>query len=239
MSKTPKFVNLHFSRLPEEEQRRRARRFCELMGRRRSVRTFSSEAVPMELIEWAVRTAGTAPSGAHQQPWRFVVVSDPGVKRRIREAAEAEERDNYERRMPEEWKEALAPLGTDWHKEFLEIAPYLIVVFRIDYGLSRAALDDGTLIKRKHYYVVESVGIAVGLLLTALHHAGLATLTHTPSPMTFLRNILERPRNETPFLLIPVGYPVPGAKVPDLKRKPLEEILIRVGAGAQSKNLAT
>ncbi len=229
MSKTPKFVPLDFARLAEEEQRRRARDLYELMSRRRTVRAFSSEPVPMELIEWAVRTAGTAPSGAHQQPWRFVVVSDPKVKQSIREAAEAEEKENYERRMPEEWKETLAPFGTDWHKEFLEIAPYLIVVFRIDYGLSRAALDDGTLVKRKHYYVVESVGIAVGLLLTALHHAGLATLTHTPSPMKFLRDILDRPQNETPFLLIPVGYPAEGTEVPDLKRRPLEEILVRVG----------
>ena len=229
MSKTPKFVPLDFARLTEEEQRRRARDLYELMSRRRTVRAFSSEPVPMELIEWAVRTAGTAPSGAHQQPWRFVVVSDPKVKQSIREAAEAEEKENYERRMPEEWKETLAPFGTDWHKEFLEIAPYLIVVFRIDYGLSHAALDDGTLVKRKHYYVVESVGIAVGLLLTALHHAGLVTLTHTPSPMKFLRDILDRPQNETPFLLIPVGYPAEGTEVPDLKRKPLEEILVRVG----------
>jgi nitroreductase len=229
MSKTPKFVPLDFARLTEEEQRRRVRELYELMNGRRTVRAFSSEPVPMELIEWAVRTAGTAPSGAHQQPWRFVVVSDPKVKERIREAAEAEEKENYERRMPKEWKETLAPFGTDWHKEFLEVAPYLIVVFRIDYGLSRAALDDGTLVKRKHYYVVESVGIAVGLLLTALHHAGLATLTHTPSPMTFLRDILDRPQNETPFLLIPVGYPAEGTEVPDLKRRPLEEILVRVG----------
>ena len=229
MPKTPKFVPLDFTRLTEEEQRRRARELYELMTRRRTVRAFSSEPVPMELIEWAVRTAGTAPSGAHQQPWRFVVVSDPKIKQRIREAAEAEEKENYERRMPEEWKETLAPFGTDWHKEVLEIAPYLIVVFRIDYGLSRAALDDGTLVKRKHYYVVESVGIAVGLLLTALHHAGLATLTHTPSPMKFLRDILDRPQNETPFLLIPVGYPAEGTEVPDLKRKSLEEILVRVG----------
>jgi iodotyrosine deiodinase len=231
MSQSPKFVPLDFTRLTPEAQQRRARELYELMSRRRTVRTFSSEPVPVELIEWAVRTAGTAPSGAHQQPWRFVVVSDPEVKKRIREAAEAEEKENYERRMPEEWKEALAPFGTDWHKEFLEIAPYLVVVFRVDYGLTRAAaLDDGTLVKRKHYYVVESVGIAVGLLLAALHYAGLATLTHTPSPMKFLRNILERPSNETPFLLIPVGYPAEGAVVPDLQRKPLDEILVRVGS---------
>ncbi len=229
MKGTPKFIPLRFERLADDEQRRRAQEFYEIMDRRRTVRDFSPEPVPFDLIERAIHTAGTAPSGAHQQPWRFVVVSDAEVKRRIRQAAEAEERENYQRRMPEEWKVALAPLGTDWHKEFLEIAPYLIVVFRIDYGLEGAALDDGTLVKRKHYYVVESVGIAVGMLLAALHNAGLATLTHTPSPMKFLREILKRPTNETPFVLIPVGYPAEGAKVPDLQRKPLEEILIRVG----------
>ena len=229
MTRTPKFIPLRFERLADDEQRRRAQEFYEIMDRRRTVRDFSPEPVPFDLIVRAIHAAGTAPSGAHQQPWRFVVVSDAEVKRRIRQAAEAEERENYERRMPEEWKEALARLGTDWHKEFLEIAPYLIVVFRIDYGLEGAALDDGTLVKRKHYYVVESVGIAVGMLLAALHNAGLATLTHTPSPMKFLREILKRPTNETPFVLVPVGYPAEGAKVPDLQRKPLEEILIRVG----------
>ncbi len=228
MTGTPKFIPLGFERLADDEQRRSAQEFYEIMYRRRTVRDFSPERVPFDLIERAIHTAGTAPSGAHQQPWRFVVVSDAEVKRRIRQAAEVEERENYERRMPEEWKEALACLGTDWHKEFLEIAPYLIVVFRIDYGLEGAALDDGTLVKRKHYYVVESVGIAVGMLLAALHNGGLATLTHTPSPMKFLREILKRPTNETPFVLIPVGYPAEGAKVPDLQRKPLEEIMIRV-----------
>ena len=229
MTETPRFIPLRFERLADDEQRRRAQEFYEIMDRRRTVRYFSPEPVPFDLIERAIHAAGTAPSGAHQQPWQFVVVFDAEVKRRIRQAAEAEERQNYERRMPEEWKEALARLGTDWHKEFLEIAPYLIVVFRVDYGLDGAALDDGTLVKRKHYYVVESVGIAVGMLLAALHNAGLATLTHTPSPMKFLREILKRPTNETPFVLIPVGYPAEGAKVPDLQRKALEEILIRVG----------
>ena len=228
MRGTPKFIPLRFERLAEGEQRLRAREFYEVMDRRRTVRDFSSESVPLELIERAIHTAGTAPSGAHQQPWRFVVVSDPEIKRQIREAAEAEERENYHWRMPAEWKEALAPLGTDWHKKFLEVAPYLVVVFRVDYGLESAALDDGTLVKRKHYYVVESVGIAVGMLLAALHNAGLATLTHTPSPMKFLREILKRPANETPFVLIPVGYPADGASVPDLQRKPLAEILDHV-----------
>ena len=221
-----KFIPLSFKKLAPEEGLRRAREFYALMSRRRSVRSFSPEPVPYELIETAIRAAGTAPSGAHQQPWRFVVVSDPAVKRRVREAAEAEERDNYARRFPDEWKEVLAPLGTDWHKEFLEIAPYLIVVFRIDYGFIESQSDDEKPKKRKHYYVMESVGIAVGMLLSALHHAGLATLTHTPSPMKFLREILNRPVNETPFVLIPVGYPAEGAKVPDLQRKSLDEILI-------------
>ncbi len=228
MKPTQQFIPLRFERLAAEEQHRRAREFHELMHRRRTVRHFSPEPVPFELIEWAIRTAGTAPSGANLQPWRFVVVSDPDVKRRIREAAEAEERENYERRFPEEWKEALAPLGTDWHKEFLEVAPYLIVVFRIDYGVAKGQVEDGTLVKRKHYYVVESVGIAVGMLLAALHNAGLATLTHTPSPMKFLREILNREVNETPFVLIPVGYPAAGASVPDLVRKPVGDIMTRV-----------
>ncbi|MFQ5790150.1 MAG: nitroreductase family protein, partial [Acidobacteriota bacterium] len=224
----PRFIPLDFEELTSEEQQRRARAFLERMSRRRTVRDFSPHPVPFELIETIVRTAGTAPSGANQQPWRFVVVTDPEVKRAIRIAAEKEERENYERRFPEQWKEDLAPLGTDWHKPFLEIAPCLIVVFRIDYGMHKAEVDDGTLVKRKHYYVVESVGIAVGMLLAALHNAGLAALTHTPSPMKFLREILKRPANETPFVLIPVGFPAQGARVPDLKRKPLGEILIRI-----------
>ncbi len=187
---------------------------------RRTVRHFSDAPVPFELIETAIRAAATAPSGANQQPWRFVVVSDPETKRRIREAAEKEERENYERRFPDEWLEALAQFGTDWHKPFLETAPYLIVVFRIDYGL------DGQR-KVKHYYVGESVGIAAGFLLAALHAAGLATLTHTPSPMGFLSKILDRPVNERPFLLIPVGYPAAECEVPDIAKKPLPEVMIR------------
>jgi nitroreductase len=193
------------------------------MVRRRSVRHFSPEPVPFDLIEMAIRTAATAPSGANQQPWRFVVVGDPEIKRRIREAAEAEEREFYEHRAPNEWLEALAPLGTDWHKEFLQIAPWLIVVFRLDYGLTTG--DNGDEIKRKHYYVMESVGLACGFLLAALHHAGLATLTHTPSPMGFLSRILKRPKNEKPYLLIPVGYPAADAQVPSQTKKPLEEVL--------------
>jgi nitroreductase len=227
MKKKYEFIPLDFERLEPNEQIRRGRDFYALMNRRRSVRSFSPEPVPFELIETAIRTAGTAPSGANQQPWRFVVVSDPDVKRRIRVAAEKEEKESYERRMPDEWKEALAPLDTDWHKEFLEIAPYLIVVFRLDYGLRRS--EDGSTVKTKHYYVQESVGIAVGILIAALHQAGLATLTHTPSPMKFLREILKRPSNETPFVLLPVGYPAGGATVPKLERKAIEEILVRVG----------
>lgn len=189
------------------------------MATRRTVRDFSSEPVPYPLIEQAIRTAATAPSGANQQPWHFVVVTDPELKRQIREAAEAEEKENYEHRFPPEWLEALAPFGTDANKPFLETAPYLIVVFALNHGLT----PEGA--KIKHYYVQESVGIATGFLLTALHMAGLATLTHTPSPMGFLTKILNRPANERPFLLIPVGYPAPGAQVPDLTKKPLSELL--------------
>jgi len=212
---------LEFIRLPEDEQRRRAIEFFAQVRTRRSVRQFSSEPVPFELIESAVRCAALAPSGANQQPWRFVVVSDPERKRQIRLAAEAEEKENYERRFPEEWKEALEPFDTDWHKEFIETAPYVIVVFRIDYGL------DPSGVKIKHYYVQESVGIAVGFLLLALHFAGLASLTHTPSPMGFLGKILDRPPNERPFVLIPVGYPAPGATVPVIEKKGLDQVLVR------------
>jgi nitroreductase len=196
------------------------------MKSRRSVRHFSAQPVPFELIETAIRVAGAAPSGANQQPWRFVVVADPGVKRAIREAAEEEERESYEHRMPNEWLEALAPLGTDWHKEFLEIAPYLIVVFREDYGIQQN--PDGSERKVKHYYAQESVGIACGFLLAALHWMGLATLTHTPSPMGFLSRILQRPPNEKPYLLIPVGLPADDAEVPVIPKKLLSEILTLV-----------
>ena len=217
------FIPLEFERLSEEEQRRRAVEFEARLQTRRTVRKFSPEPVSLELIETAIRIAGRAPSGANQQPWRFVVVSNAEIKRQIREAAEAEERTNYERRFPDEWLEALAPLETDWHKEFLEIAPYLIVVFREDYGLERA--EDGSTKKVKHYYAMESVGIACGFLLAALHWMGLATLTHTPSPMGFLSRILNRPPNEKPYLLIPVGYPSADAEVPDIPKKTLPDIM--------------
>lgn len=217
----PRFVPLAFERLSPEEQLARSRRFLATMGRRRTVRHFSPEPVPYELVENAVATAGTAPSGAHQQPWTFVAVGDLTLKRRIRLSAEEEERRSYESRMPAEWLEALRPLGTDWRKPHLEDAPFLIVVFEQAYGIR----DDGT--KVRHYYVRESVGIAVGLLLASLHEAGLATLTHTPSPMGFLRGLLERPDNERPYVVVPVGYPAEGCAVPDLERKPLEAILVR------------
>jgi nitroreductase len=220
----PPFVPLDWERLPPESQLAALQEFHNRMRRRRSVRHFSPDPVPLELIEDAIAVAGTAPSGANQQPWRFVVVSDPARKREIRLAAEAEERENYERRFPPEWLAALAPFGTDWHKEFLEIAPYLIIVFRIDHGLQA---DGG---KSKHYYVSESVGIATGFLLAALHIAGLATLTHTPNPMGFLGRICQRPANERAFLLIPVGYPAPGASVPAISRKPQDEIRILLDA---------
>lgn len=216
------FQALEFERLEPDSQLEASRAFLARLAKRRTVREFSSEPVPFELIANAIRAASLAPSGANQQPWRFVVVTDPDIKRQIRDAAEAEERENYESRFPGEWLQALAPLGTDWHKPFLEIAPFLIVVFRIDYGMDEADPDR----RIKHYYVQESVGIACGFLLAALHLSGLATLTHTPSPMGFLSRILDRPANERPFLLIPVGYPAPDAQVPVIEKKPLEEVMV-------------
>ena len=190
---------------------------------RRSVRDFSDRSVPKRLIELAVEAASTAPSGAHRQPWTFVLVGDPDVKRRIREAAEEEERQNYlDGRMNEEWQAALEPLGTDWHKPFLETVPWIVVVFEQRYGLTESG-------ERTHnYYVKESVGIATGMFLTALHRMGLASLTHTPSPMRFLSELLGRPDNERPFVLIPIGYPAAECRVPDIVRKPLDEVLVEV-----------
>ncbi len=204
-----------------EEQIKRAEKFYENLNRRRTVRDFSSQDVAFELIEKAILTAGTAPSGANLQPWRFVVVKSPDIKRKIRLAAEKEEFESYHGRMSEKWLRRLALLGTNEHKPFLEIAPYLIVVFRIN------SITDGDETEPT-YYSQESVGIAVGMLLAALHHAGLATLTHTPSPMKFLQEILGRPKNEIPFVLIPVGYPAKDAKVPDITRKSLDEIMLLV-----------
>ena len=219
----PPVEPLNFERLPADEQLRRSQAFYEAMRTRRTVRSFSPEPVPYAVVENAIKVAGSAPSGANQQPWKFVVVSNPQIKRQIREAAEIEEKEFYSGRAPDEWLEALAVLGTDWQKPFLETAPYLIIVFREDYGLSLSA--DGQEVKTKHYYVAESVGIACGMLLAALHMSGLATLTHTPSPMGFLAKILQRPKNERPFLLIPVGYPAEAATVPRIGKKDLSEIL--------------
>ncbi len=208
-----------YQELPPVEMLEQARRFADQMQRRRTVRDFAPRPVPRALIEECLRAAGSAPSGANQQPWHFVAVSDPGVKRRIREAAESEEREFYEHRAPPEWLEVLRPLGTDSNKPFLEDAPWLIAVFIRRFE----RLPDGS--KRKHYYTDESVGLATGLLLAAIHHAGLVSLTHTPSPMKFLNEILGRPKDiERPFLLLVVGYPAVDAKVPDISRKPLAEM---------------
>ena len=211
---------LSFQRFSESEMRARADELYADLDRRRSVRHFSSEAVPLDVIERCILTASTAPSGAHKQPWTFALVTDPEHKRAIREAAEEEERENYGGRMNEEWLEDLAPLGTDAVKPFLELAPALVIVFRQAWGE-----DEGG--RSQHYYTQESVGIAAGMLLAALHHAGLATLTHTPSPMGFLGKLLKRPSSEKAFLLIPVGYPAADCEVPRLGRKSLDEILLR------------
>lgn len=215
----PRLVPLDsYVEYPPADMMRRATAFREQAARRRTVREYSDRPVPRELIEECIRAAGTAPSGANHQPWHFVAVSDPGVKARIRVAAEREERAFYQGGAPQEWLDALAALGTDEHKPFLETAPCLIAIFAERY-IVRA---DGT--KVKNYYVQESVGIATGILITALHHAGLATLTHTPSPMSFLNEILDRPSNERPFLLLVAGYPAEDARVPAIGRKPLEAI---------------
>ncbi len=214
------FVPYAPERLPAAEMTRRADEFHALMDARRSVRDFTDEPVPRELVEAAIRTASTAPSGAHRQPWRFVVVGDPEIKREIRRAAEAEEKKSYEQRMPDEWLEALKPLGTTWEKPFLETVPWLVVAFEELHGF----YPDGR--KRKNYYVRESVGLACGLFIAALHNMGLATLTHTPSPMAFLRQILGRPKNERPYILFPVGYPAADTRVPNLRRKSLDEVAI-------------
>ena len=219
------FVEYEPVLVAQDEAVVRGTEFFELMERRRSVRLFSDEPVDASLIELAVATASTAPSGAHKQPWTFVATKDPDLKREIRAAAEEEERVNYlENRMNEEWQEALAPIGTDYHKEFLEIAPWIVVLFEQRFEVR----PNGK--RRKNYYVKESCGIAAGLFVAALQNMGLATLTHTPSPMAFLSNVLGRPDNERPFVLFPVGYPLPGVRVPDLARKPLEDVLVQVAA---------
>ena len=216
----PLLMPLRFEVIPPEQSRHRARQFFERMDQRRSVRHFSNRDVPQEVVMDLIRAASTAPSGAHKQPWTFAAISDPATKARIRQAAEDEERLNYEKRMPAEWLEALEPFDTDWHKPFLEDAPWLVVVFQHTVEL----LPSGE--TRKNYYVAESVGIAVGLFLVAIHQAGLVALTHTPSPMKFLSEILNRPPNEKPFVLIPVGYPAADCQVPDLRRKKLDEVAV-------------
>jgi nitroreductase len=213
------FVPLEgYHELTAEEMMRRAEDFYRVMRTRRSVREFSDRPVPREVIEYCLKTAGSAPNGANQQPWHFVVVSDPQLKRAIREGAEAEEREFYSRRATPQWLAALAPLGTDENKPFLETAPYLIVIFAQSYAIN----DEGKRIR--HYYVQESVGIATGLLIAAVHNAGLVSLTHTPSPMGFLNNILGRPQNERPYLVLVVGYPVKDVQVPAISKKSLAEI---------------
>ena len=217
----------HFRHIPysspelsEDKQLDISRNQFEIMNKRRSVRTFSNRTVSRELIDILIKTAGTAPSGANKQPWTFCVVSDADLKRKIRLAAEEEEKESYKNRMNEEWLNDLKHLGTNWEKPFLEIAPYLLVVFKQTYGLDEKGM------KIQHYYVNESVGLACGFLLNAIHQAGLVSLTHTPSPMNFLSEILGRPRNEKPFLLIPVGYPAENTVVPDISRKALDEIAV-------------
>ena len=213
------FVPYQGTQYEPAEMLKRSEAYYQWMDQRRTLREFSDRPVPLAVIENIIMTASTAPSGAHKQPWTFAIVADPAIKAKIRLAAEQEEYENYHGRMSDEWLEDLLPFATDWHKPFLEIAPYLIVVFRKAYDL----LPDGT--QRKNYYVQESVGIACGILLAAIHHAGLVALTHTPSPMNFLQNILQRPENERPFLLIPVGYPAYDAQVQNLQRKEKADIM--------------
>ena len=220
MSASNNFHPYQSTKQTPEESLNSAKEFEALMDLRRSVRTFSSAPVSRSLIEAIIRTASSAPSGAHKQPWTFCAVSNPEVKSSIRAAAEKEEYENYHGRMSEEWLKDLGPFGTDWNKPFLEVAPWLIVIFKKAYDLN----PDGS--KAKNYYVNESVGIAAGFLISAIHNAGLVTLTHTPSPMNFLQKVLDRPENERPFLLLPVGYPSDDAQVPDLKRKSLERISV-------------
>ena len=207
-----------YIRYPEEEMKERAEEFRRLMQRRRTVREFSGREIPMEIIEDAILAAGTAPNGANMQPWHFAVVTDKKLKKEIREAAEKEEQEFYNNRAPDDWLEALEPFGTDENKPFLETAPCLIAIFSQSYGLTESGE------KKKHYYVKESVGIATGMLITALHNAGLATLTHTPSPMGFLNEMLNRPDHERPFLLLVTGYPADDVKVPSITKKPISEI---------------
>ncbi len=217
-------VPVAFTRLPPDAMVARAAAHADAMATRRSVRHFSPEPFPRAIIDHAIRTAASAPSGAHRQPWTFVVIEDAALKRAVRDAAELEERKNWGGRMPAEWVHALEPLGLDWQKPHLTDAPVLIVVFA--QAWSEVTAPDGTTQRNKHYYVDESVGIAVGLMLSALHLAGLSTLTHTASPMGFLRDLLGRPRSERAFVIVPVGYPAPGADVPDIQRRSLDDVRI-------------
>lgn len=219
MQQMSNFIPYTFNKRSSEEMLKSSLDYYHEMSSRRSIRHFSEESVPIEVIENLIKTASTAPSGANKQPWTYCIVSNKELKRKIRVAAEKEEFENYNGRMSEEWLEDLAVFETDWKKPFLEIAPYLVIVFKQTYGLKNNE-------KTKHYYVNESIGLSVGLFLAAAHQAGLATLTHTPSPLNFLTEILERPLNEKPFLLIPIGYPAVGARVPDIKRKELDEIVV-------------
>ncbi|MBK7110022.1 MAG: nitroreductase family protein [Chitinophagales bacterium] len=218
MKKYP-FISYHHATYSNKEMEERSKTFYAFMQKRRSVRMFSSDPIPDEVIKNIIMTASTAPSGANKQPWTYCIVTNQELKHAIRMAAEKEEKESYDRRMPADWLEDLAPLGTDWHKEFLEIAPVLIVVFKRNYEIV-----DGR--KKNNYYVSESVGLSCGMLLAAIHNAGLIALTHTPSPMNFLKELLKRPENESPYLLIPVGKPHPETTVPDIQRKKMESVMI-------------
>ena len=230
MNDLPQMIPHRLPTMTNDDALARVRRFVDDLCQRRTVRDFSDAPVDREIIREILRAANSAPSGANRQPWTFVAVSDPSLKREIRLAAEREEQLNYEGRMPEEWLRDLRPFRTDWRKEFLDVAPWLIVVFAQSYGVD----DDGE--RRKHYYVQESVGIACGMLMAAAHRAGLATLTHTPSPMGFLVRLLERPANERPYLLIPIGYPAPEVMVPDLPKKSVDEAVVWLeGKGRREK----
>ena len=222
MSKV-KFNSIPYSRpfVDEAEMRKISVEQYQFMDQRRTVRNFSDRAIHPEIIDHIILSASTAPSGAHKQPWTFCIISDPAIKKQIRIAAEKEEKESYKKRMNDEWLQDLQSIGTDWHKPFLEIAPYLIIIFKHSYELDK---DQN---KHQNYYVIESCGIATGFLLAAIHQAGLVALTHTPSPMSFLSKILNRPENEKPFMLIPVGYPADECEVPDLKRKSLEDVIDR------------
>jgi len=215
-----RFIPLNFTKINIEQIRKEAAKFRNLLNKRRSVRYFSQESVPYEVIEDLVMTASSAPSGAHKQPWTYCIIGNSVIKQAIRAAAEKEEYDNYHGRMSDEWLDDLKPFDTDWHKDFLTEAPWLIVLFKKSYNIEGEA-------KSKNYYVTESVGISAGMLITAIHAAGLVTLTHTPSPMNFLQHILARPENEKPFLLLPVGYPRAGVLVPNLKRKEVSDVIVK------------